>query len=196
MASLSIKSTAPLQSVQSLQGQAQTQKPAAQATPEKKTEMASDSLSLGSTPSLGTSLKEGIKLQAGVGAKVGAGIGAVSGGLAIPILAIALTGGAAIGNNKMLLGSFVGGAVGGAALGAGIGAMSGSVSGAVNGAIVSIADSKGEAQLYTGLAASGVSVLNSISSGDSMAKGAVKAAISGGFAAYVGGEIYDNATQK
>ena len=158
--------------------------------------MASDSLSLASTPSLGKSLKEGVKLQAGVGAKVGAGIGAVSGGLAIPILAVALTGGAALGNNKMLLGSFVGGAVGGAVIGAGAGAVSGSISGAVNGAIVSIADSKGEAQLYTGLAATGVSVLNSVNSGDSLTKGAVKAVISGGVAAYIGGKIYDNATQQ
>ena len=193
MASLSIKSTAP---VQSLEATPQTQNPAAQAAPEQKVEMASDSLSLASTPSLGKSLKEGVKLQAGVGAKVGAGIGAVSGGLAIPILAVALTGGAALGNNKMLLGSFVGGAVGGAVIGAGAGAVSGSISGAVNGAIVSIADSKGEAQLYTGLAATGVSVLNSVNSGDSLTKGAVKAVISGGVAAYIGGKIYDNATQQ
>lgn len=196
MASLSIQSTAP---VQTLQTQTQVQKPAVQTNPKQKsqkTEMASDSLSLGSTPSLGTSLKEGVKLQAGVGAKVGAGIGAVTGGLTIPILAVALTGGAAIGNSKMLLGSFVGGAVGGAVLGAGIGAVSGSVSGAVNGAIVSIADSKGEAQLYTGLVATGASVINSISGGESLTKGAVRAVISGGVAAYIGGRIYDNATQK
>lgn len=194
MASLSIQSQTPIQpmTAQKSTPAPVQDKPAAEATPK----MASDSLTLASTPSLGNSLKEGVKFQAGLGAKTGAVIGAVSGGVTLPILAVALTGGGALGDNKMLLGSLAVGALGGAAAGAGIGALSGSVSGAVNGAIVSVADSKQEAQLYTGLAAGGVSILKSVSNGDSMTKGAVKAVVSGGIAAFIGGKIYDNATQQ
>ena len=194
MSSLSIKSTAPLQN---LSAPTQAKKPAeAPATPAQKTEIAADSLTLGSTPSLGDSVKEGVKFQAGFGAKTGALVGGVTGGLTVPILAIALTGGGALGNNSLLLKSAAVGVLGGAAVGAGAGALSGSVSGAINGAIVSVADSKAEAQLYTGLAASGVSILSSVMDGKtSLAKGALNAVISGGVAAYVGGRIYDNATK-
>lgn len=173
--------------------QTPAQKPQSVKTEANKPTLVTDSVKLGAKPQTGKAVKEGIKFEAGAYAKAGAVIGAVGGGITVPLLTYALTMGAPLSNPKLAWGSLAVGVLGGAAVGAAGGALSGTVSGAIDGFIASHATSKGSAQLTTGLVAGVSSAAWSYYKDKSVPKALINGAISGGIGAYVGGVIYNKA---